>query len=319
MTRYCFRRLALLLPSLIVVTILVSLIVRLLPGKAIDVLAAQQGFTVKSDKAKLEHELGLDRPWIEQYWNWVSPIVHGDLGKSLRTRREISGELKARLPVTLELAGVAFLFSLAIAIPVGVLSAVKQDTLIDYVTRSFAITGVALPGFWLATLVVVWPALWWHWSPPVNFTRIEDDPLRNLSQIWVPALLLALYLVGFLMRMTRAMTLEVLRADYIRTARAKGLSGFAVINRHALRNTLIPVITVIGLQIPVLIGGAVVYETIFSIPGIGRFLLDAVSNRDYPVIQAINLLLASLVLVINLAVDLSYPVIDPRVRLSGGR
>lgn len=319
MTRYFFRRLALLLPSLIVVTILVSLIVRLLPGKAIDVLAAQQGFTVKGDKAKLEHELGLDRPWIEQYWNWVSPMLHGDLGKSLRTRREISGELKARLPVTLELAGVAFLFSLAIAIPVGVLSAVKQDTLIDYITRSVAIAGVALPGFWIATLVVVWPALWWGWSPPVTFTRIERDPLRNLSQIWVPALLLALYLVGFLMRMTRAMTLEVLRADYIRTARAKGLSAFTVINRHTLRNTLIPVITVIGLQIPVLIGGAVVYETIFSVPGIGRFLLDAVSNRDYPVIQAVNLLLASLVLVINLVVDLSYAFIDPRVRLAGGR
>jgi len=319
MTRYFFRRLALLVPSLIVVTILVSLIVRLLPGSAIDVLAAQQGFTVKSDKAKLAQELGLDKPWLEQYWRWVSPIPAGNLGKSLRTRREISTELKARLPVTLELAGVAFLISLAIAIPVGVVSAVKQDTPIDYVTRSLAIMGVALPGFWLATLVVVWPAVWWHWSPPVTFTRIERDPVRNLSQIWVPGLLLALYLVGFLMRMTRAMTLEVLHADYIRTARAKGLSGFAVINRHTLRNTLIPVVTVIGLQIPVLIGGAVVYETIFSVPGIGRYLLDAVSNRDYPVIQAVNLILASLVLVINLGVDLSYAVIDPRIRLAGGR
>ena len=163
------------------------------------------------------------------------------------------------------------------------------------------------------------PAVWWGWSPPVIYTRFERDPLRNLTQIWIPALLLALYLVGFLMRMTRAMVLEVLRSDYVRTARAKGLGGLAVIQRHTLRNALIPIITIVGLQIPVLIGGATVYESVFSIPGLGRYLLDATQNRDYPVIQAINLLLACLVLLINLAVDLSYAVIDPRIRLSGGR
>jgi len=318
-TGYVVRRLALLLPSLIIVTLLVSLVVRLLPGKAIDVLAAQQGFTVKEDRAKLEHQLRLDEPWIQQYWDWVSGMAHGDLGTSLRTRRAVTTELKARLPITLELAFIAFLFSIAIAIPIGVLSAVKQDTLLDYATRSLAIAGVALPGFWLATLVIVWPAVWWRWSPPVIYTRFEHDPLKNLSQIWIPALLLALYLVGFLMRMTRAMTLEVLRADYVRTARAKGLGSLRVIQRHTLRNALIPIITIIGLQIPVLIGGATVYEQIFSIPGVGSYLLDATQNRDYPVIQAINLLLASLVLVINLVVDLSYGLIDPRIRLSGGQ
>jgi peptide/nickel transport system permease protein len=316
---YILRRLLLLVPSLIVVTLLVSLIIRLLPGKAIDVLLAQTGFTVTADRQRMEAELGLDKPWIQQYWNWVSGLPRGDFGKSLRTRREISGELKARLPVTMELATVAFIFAIGIAIPVGVLSAVKQDTLIDYVARSAAIGAVALPGFWLATMVVVWPSIWWGWSPPVTYTRFEVNPLRNLSQIWIPALLLALYLVGYLMRMTRAMMLEVLRSDYVRTARAKGLGGLAVITRHALRNALIPIVTIIGLQIPVLIGGAVVYETVFSVPGVGRYLVDAAANRDYPIIQSINLLLATLILFINLGVDILYTVLDPRIRLSEGR
>lgn len=318
MTTYIFRRLLLLVPSLLVVTILVSLIVRLLPGKAIDVLLAQQGFTVTADRAKLEAELGLDKPWHVQYWTWLKGIPTGDLGDSLRTRRAITTELKARLPVTLELATVAFAFAVAIAIPIGVLSAVKQDSLVDYLARSAAIGAVALPGFWLATLVVVWPSVWWGWSPPVTFTRLTDDPVKNLSQIWVPSLLLALYLVGYLMRMTRAMMLEVLRSDYIRTARAKGLAPMSVVSRHGLRNALIPVVTIIGLQIPVLIGGAVVYETVFSVPGIGRYLLDAAANRDYPIIQGVNLVLASVVLLINLIVDVLYTVLDPRIRLAGG-
>lgn len=319
MTPYILRRVLLLIPSMIVVTILVSLIIRLLPGKAIEVLLAQQGFAQQADQAKLERELGLDRPWHQQYLGWVGSIARGDLGDSLRTRRPITGELRARLPVTLELAGVAFTFAMLIAIPIGVISAVKQDTLIDYATRSFAIGAVALPGFWIATLVVVWPSVWWGWSPPVTYTRFEDNPLENLSKIWLPALLLALYLVGYLMRMTRAIMLEVLRSDYIRTARAKGLRPLAVVSRHGLRNALVPVVTVIGLQIPVLIGGAVVYETVFSIPGIGRYMLDAASNRDYPVIQGVNLVLATVVLLVNLIVDITYTQLDPRIRLGGGR
>jgi peptide/nickel transport system permease protein len=315
---YIIRRLALLIPSLIIVTILVSLIIRLLPGKAIDVLLAQQGFTVAADRAKLEAELGLDQPWPQQYLTWVGGIVRGDLGESLRSRRDITGELKVRLPITLELAAIAFVFALVIAIPIGVFSAVKQDSVLDYVARSLAIGAVALPGFWLATLIVVWPSVWWGWSPPVTYTRFQDDPIENLSKIWLPALLLALYLVGYLMRMTRAMMLEVLRSDYIRTARAKGLGGLTVVNRHALRNALVAVVTVIGLQIPVLIGGAVVYETVFSIPGVGRYMLDAAANRDYPVIQGINLVLATVVLLVNLVVDITYTRLDPRIRLAGG-
>ncbi|MCL4231000.1 MAG: ABC transporter permease [Dehalococcoidia bacterium] len=316
MGAYLVRRVILLIPSLIAVTILVSLIVRLLPGSAIEVLAAQQGFTETADLTKLKHELGLDKPWPEQYWDSTTAMVRGDLGDSLRTRRPVTDELKSRLPVSLELAALALMVALVVAIPIGVISAVKRNTPIDYVARSFAITGVALPGFWLATLVIVWPAIWWGWSPPLTFTPIQDDPVQNLKQLWLPAVLLGLYFSGFLMRMARAMMLEVLRADYVRTARAKGLRGVIVIRRHALRNALIPIITVVGLQVPVLIGGAVVYESIFSIPGIGRYMLEAAENRDYPVIQGVNLVLACTVLIVNLMVDISYSIIDPRVKFT---
>lgn len=314
MGAYLMRRVLLLIPTLIAVTVLVSLIVRLLPGSAIEVLAAQQGFTEKADLTKLNHELGLDKPWPEQYWDSTSGMIRGDLGKSLRTRRPVTEELKARLPVSLQLAAMAFVVALVVAIPIGVLSAVRRNTPIDYIARSFAIAGLALPGFWLATLIIVWPAIWWGWSPPLTFTPFQDNPIENLKQLWIPAVLLGLYFVGFLMRMTRAMMLEVLRTDYVRTARAKGLSNQIVLRRHSLPNALIPIITVIGLQVPVLIGGAVVYESIFSIPGVGRYLLEAAQNRDYPVIQGVNVVLAIVVLVANLVADISYGIIDPRVR-----
>lgn len=316
MGAYLVRRIVLLIPSLIAVTILVSLIVRLLPGSAIEVLAAQQGFTEATDLTKLKHELGLDKPWPEQYWDSTTGMLRGDLGSSLRTRRPVTDEMKARLPVSLELAIFALVVALVTAIPIGVLSAVKRNTPVDYAARSFAIAGVALPGFWLATLVVVWPAVWWGWSPPLTFTPFQDNPVENLKQMWIPAILLGLYFVGFLMRMSRAMMLEVLQTDYVRTARAKGLSGYTVLVRHSLRNALIPIITVIGLQIPVLIGGAVVYESIFSIPGVGRYLLEAAENRDYPVIQGVNVVLATVVLLANLIADISYGMIDPRVKFT---
>lgn len=315
MGTYLIRRVLLLIPSLIAVTLLVSLVVRLLPGSALEVLAAQQGFTQKADLTKLNHELGLDKSWPQQYWDSTTGMLHGDFGQSLRTRRPVTQELKARLPVSLELAALALVVALVVAIPIGVLSAVRRNTPIDYIARSFAIAGVALPGFWVATLVIVWPAIWWGWSPPLTFTPLQDNPLQNLKQLWIPALLLGLYFVGFLMRMSRAMVLEVLRTDYVRTARAKGLSGYVVLRRHSLRNALIPIITVIGLQVPVLIGGAVVYESIFSIPGVGRYLLEAAQNRDYPVIQGVNVVLATVVLGANLVTDISYGIVDPRVRL----
>ncbi len=317
MAAYLVNRLLLLVVSLIGVTVLVALIVRLLPASAIEVLAAQQGFSEAADLDRLEHELGLDRPFLVQYGTWLSGVVRGDFGDSLRTRRPISDELKSRLPVSIQLAGMAFVVAVAVAIPVGVVSAVRQNSLIDYMARSLAITGVALPGFWIATLVVVWPSVWWGWSPPLTYTGLTEDPFKNLSQMWIPAVLLGLYFVGFLMRMTRAMMLEVLRSDYVRTAWAKGLAPRAVILRHALRNALIPIVTVMGLQLPVLVGGAVVYEMVFTVPGIGRLLLEAVQNRDYPVIQAVNFVLAGIVLTANLAVDLSYTALDPRVRLAG--
>lgn len=314
MGRYIIRRLLLIIPTIIGVTILVSLVVRLLPVNVIDAMLAEQGYA-HGDRERLARELGLDKPWPFQYWDWLSGILQGDLGKSLRTGRSIGGELKARLPVTLELAALALVMSLLIAIPTGIISAARQDTPLDYLARSFAISALAIPGFWLATLVVVWPSVWWRWTPPLDYHNLWERPLQNLAQMWLPALLLSFYVAGYTLRMMRSMMLEVLRQDYIRTAWAKGLRERVIIARHALKNALIPVVTVIGLQIPILIGGAVVYETVFAIPGIGRYLVDAVTRRDYTVVQGINLVMAGVVVCCNLVVDVLYAYLDPRVRL----
>ncbi|MFQ5879301.1 MAG: ABC transporter permease [Dehalococcoidia bacterium] len=315
MTGYIIRRLALMVPTFIGITVLVSLVVRLLPGSVIDIMLGEQGYA-EGDRERLERELGLDRPWPVQYWDWMWGVLRGDLGESLRTGRSIGGELKVRLPTTLELAGMALAMSLIMAIPVGIVSAARQDSPVDYLARSFAIGALALPGFWLATLVVVWPAIWWDWTPPIFYVDLWEKPLKNLAHMWLPALLLSLYVAGYTMRMIRSMMLEVLRQDYIRTAWAKGLRERAVVVRHALKNALIPVVTIIGLQIPILVGGAVVFEMIFVIPGVGRYLMDAVLRRDYTVLQGINLVMAGIVMVSNLVVDVMYSYLDPRVRVA---
>jgi peptide/nickel transport system permease protein len=220
-----------------------------------------------------------------------------------------------RLPITFELGILALFVSISVAIPIGIYSAVKQDTAGDYIARSFSIIMLSVPGFWLATLVMVFPSVWWRWTPDLDYTPFLIDPIRNLSQMLPPAILLGLSMSAVTMRMTRTMMLEVLRQDYIRTARAKGLRESVVIFRHALRNSLIPVVTLIGLQAPLLIGGAVIMEQIFGVPGMGQLLLEAVSQRDYPVISGVFLVVGISVLFINLAVDVSYGFLDPRVRL----
>lgn len=315
MTGYLVRRALLILPTLIGVTVLVSLVVRVLPGDVVSLMLAEQGFG-NHDRAELAHELGVDRPWPVQYWQWAAGAARGDLGLSLQTRRPVGAEIKRRLPITLELGGLAFLISLLIALPTGITAAVKQNSPADYLMRSAAIGALALPGFWLATLIVVWPAIWFNWSPSISYRSFFDDPLANLGQLILPAALLSLVLSGVSMRITRSMMLEVLRQDFVRTARAKGLHPGAVILRHAIRNAAIPVVTVIGLQIPVLIGGTVVFESIFSLPGMGQYLLNALQNRDYTAIQGIDLVFATLVICANIVVDSLYPVLDARVRLS---
>jgi peptide/nickel transport system permease protein len=286
-----------------------------LPGDVVDVLAAER-FYSDSEKDRLREQLGFNDGFGTYYVTWMGNAVTGDFGASLRTERDIGADLLLRFPVTIELAILGLLFAMAISLPLGVISAIKRNTWVDYSARSAAVFALAIPGFWLATLAVVFGAKWFGWSPPLGFEQIYDDPLTNLSQMWLPALLYGLILAGVQTRILRTALLEVLRQDYIRTARAKGLTGRLVITRHALRNSLIPYITILGVQFPVILGGAVVFEVIFSLPGVATFLIDAINNRDFTVVQAVNVWLAALVITITLVVDLSYAFIDPRIRLS---
>lgn len=315
MQRYILRRLLLTIPALLGVTILVSAMVRLLPGDAV-ALMLQEYNSYAQDAEDLRARLGLNKPFHVQYLDWIGGIARGDLGNSLRDQTPIRDELATRLPVTLELGLLGLLISLLIAIPLGVYSAVRQDTISDYLARSGAIAMLAIPGFWFGTLAITLPSLWFKWTPPLRYTRLSEDPGKNLGQMILPAVILGIGLSGSLMRLTRAQMLEVLRQDYIRTSRAKGLNERATIFRHALRNAIIPIITLLGLQMAVLIGGAVVLESIFVLPGMGRYLLESLNSRDYPVVQAIVLIFASMIIMVNLVVDLMYAWLDPRIRYS---
>ena len=241
-------------------------------------------------------------------------LLRGSLGKSLYTREAVEQQILARLPVTVELGAMAFVIGLLIALPVGVYSATRQDTLADYAGRSAAIIGLSTPNFWLGTLVMIFPAIWWRWAPPMRLIKFADDPLGNLTMFLIPALILGTALAAATMRMMRTMMLEVLRQDYIRTAWAKGLRERIVVVRHAVKNALIPVVTLAGMQLPMLIGGSVIMENIFNLPGLGRLTVDALNRRDYPLVSGENMVYASAVVGINLLIDLLYPLLDPRVR-----
>ena len=312
MGRYVLRRLMLLLPTLALVTLLVFSIIRLLPGDIVTLMMSEQGYA--GDKAKLEQMMGLDQPFYLQYFTYIGKVLRGDLGVSFWTKEPVLDEILRRLPVSLELAVLAMFFGLLIAVPTGIFSAVRQDTWLDYLFRSTAIGGLSVPGFWMATVVIVSASIWWQWVPPMRYTPLARDPMKNLSQLLLPAIILGFALSASVMRMTRSMVLEVLREDYVRTAWAKGLSESVVIARHVLKNAMIPVVTVMGLQLSALLGGTVIMESIFVLPGMGKFLLDAITWRDYPVIQGINLFLATSIIVLNLLIDVVYAFLDPRIR-----
>jgi peptide/nickel transport system permease protein len=314
MLPYISRRLLALIPTLFFASLIVFVTVRLIPGNVIDLMLSQNDIAVGKDRAQLEAALGLDRPMYAQYARWAGAALRGDLGRSLWQNTPVTAQLLERLPVTFELGLLALIVALSVALPIGVYSAIRQDTAGDYITRSFSILMLAIPSFWLGTLVMVFPSIWWGWSPELSYVPFWLAPLKNLGQMIVPAVILGTSLSAVTMRLTRTMMLEVLRQDYIRTAWAKGLSEGPVVGRHALRNALIPVVTLIGLQAPLLIGGAVIMEQIFVIPGMGMLLLEAVSQRDYPVITGVFLLVGVCVMLINLLVDLSYGTLDPRVR-----
>ncbi|MBM3621718.1 MAG: ABC transporter permease [Alphaproteobacteria bacterium] len=316
MQAYIARRLLALIPTLFFASVIVFVTVRLIPGDIIDLMMSQNDISAgKKDREALQAALGLDKPMYIQYFHWIGAILFsGDMGKSLWQNTPVTEQLLQRLPVTFELGLLSLLVALSVAIPIGVYSAIRQDTAGDYVTRSFSILMLAVPSFWLGTLVMVFPAIWWGWSPQIRFVPFTQDPIQNLSQMIVPSIILGCSLSAITMRLTRTMMLEVLRQDYVRTAWAKGLSEKLVVMRHALRNALIPVVTLIGLQAPILIGGAVIMEQIFVIPGMGLLLLEAVSQRDYPIITGVFLVVGLAVMVINLIVDLSYGLLDPKVR-----
>ena len=259
--------------------------------------------------------LGLDLPVHVQYGRWMGGILlHGTLGTSLWGDWSVEEKILGRLPVTIELGVMAIVIGLVIALPVGIYSAIRQDTAADYVGRSFAIIGLATPNFWLALMVMIYPAIWWGWSPPMKLIPFTEDPLGNLGMFIIPSLILGTASAAATMRMTRTMMLEVLRQDYIRTAWSKGLKERGVIIRHALKNALIPIVTLIGLQLPLLVGGSVIIENIFNLPGIGRLFMIALQSRDYPVVSGVNLFFAVVVMANNLLIDLIYPYLDPRVR-----
>ena len=316
MNAYLTRRLLLILPTLFILSILVFLSVRFIPGDVIDIMASRMGSAGgEVDREALERKLGLDAPAHVQYGRWIGGILlRGTLGESLMGGWRIEERLFDRLPVTLELGVLAILIGLVIALPVGIYSAIRQDTAADYAGRSIAIIGLATPNFWLALMVMIYPAIWWGWSPPMELIPFSEDPLGNLGMFLIPSLILGTASAAATMRMTRTMMLEVLRQDYIRTAWSKGLKERVVIIRHTIKNALIPVVSLIGLQLPLLVGGAVIMENIFNLPGIGRLLLKALEVRDYPVVSGVNLFFATGVVLFNLLIDLIYPYLDPRVR-----
>ncbi len=322
MRAYLIRRLLLAIPTLFILTVLVFLTVRFIPGDAIDVmLARMQHMGVgggEVDREALEHELGLDVPVHVQYGRWIGGILlHGSFGRSLfASRWEIKERIIGRLPVTIELGVMAIVIGLMIALPVGIYSAIRQDTAADYIGRSVAIIGLATPNFWLGIMVMVYPAIWWGWSPPMEMIPFTEDPLGNLGVFIIPSLILGTATAASTMRMTRTMMLEVLRQDYIRTAWSKGLNERVVVLRHAVKNAFIPVVTLIGLQLPILLGGAVIIENIFNLPGLGRLMVYALNDRDYSVVSAVNLVFGTAVMGANLMIDLIYPYLDPRVRYS---
>ena len=316
MQAYISRRLLALVPALFFASLIVFVIVRLVPGSIIDMMLAQNDVGAdKLTRDQLVATLGLDRPMWRQYFSWIGGILlHGDFGKSLWQNTPVRELLAQRLPVTFQLGLMALIVALSVAIPIGIYSAIRQDTAGDYITRSFSILMLAVPSFWMGTMVMVFPSIWWGWSPEVSYTPFGQDPLKNLAQMAIPALILGKAFSAVTMRLTRTMMLEVMRQDYIRTALAKGLAPRTTIIRHALRNALIPVVTLVGLQAPVLFGGAVIMEQIFVIPGMGLLLLEAVSQRDYPIITGVFLIVGVAVVFINLLVDLSYGLLDPKVR-----
>jgi peptide/nickel transport system permease protein len=312
MSTYVLRRLLIAIPSLLIASFIVFTLPRLIPGDVVQLMLDEKAYG--KDLEDLRAKLGLSRPIHVQYVDWLAEVARGNLGESLWTRQPVVAELARRLPVTATLGIMAITVAILIGIPIGVLAAVRQDGVLDFFARSAAILGLSIPSFVKAILVILLPAIWWGWTPLGRFVEFSRDPVAYLFQFVLPAVILGVASAAGIMRLTRGMLLEVLRQDYVRTAWSKGLRERVVVLKHALKNAVIPVVTVLGLQVAAIAGGAVIIEWIFGIPGMGQFLVDAIVQRDYPVIQGINLVIVTVIVVTNLTVDLVYAVLDPRIR-----
>ena len=314
MAHYAMRRLLMAVPTIIGATVIIFIIMRVVPGDVVDIITGEAGSGNEAKREQLRDELGLADPLPVQYLKWIGDLSTLDAGDSLVSRRPILSEVRPRILVTAELAFGAIFVSLLIAIPIGTISAIKQDSWIDYVMRVVSIGGLSLPSFWIATLIIMVLSRYFGWLPPLQYSEPWDDPRANISQMFWPVLILGYALSASVSRMTRSSVLEALREDYVRTARAKGLSGFDVNIRHVLRNALLPVVTISAGQFGALIGGAVVTESIFVLPGMGSYIVNAITLRDYPAVQFTVALMAFVFVFINLATDLSYGFLDPRIR-----
>ena len=315
MARYLVRRLLLAIPVLLVVSILIFGAVRIIPGDVCR-LVLQSPEVTQEQCDRVDRELGLDKPATTQYLNWLGGVLQGDFGKSNLTKRPVFGEIRHRMNATLELALLASAFALALAIPMGVYAALKQDKLPDYASRLVTIGWLSMPSFWVGTMLITFPAKWWGYAPPAGYVQLWEDPLKNLEQVYLAAISLGLALSATLARLMRSSMLEVLRQDYIRTARSKGLHERVILTKHALKNAMLPVVTLFGLQLGFLLGGTVVLESIFALPGLGTLLLDSVIRKDFTQLQGLVLFFSVVIIMINIAVDLSYAWFDPRIRYS---
>jgi peptide/nickel transport system permease protein len=313
---YLLKRLVGLIPIIFGISVLVFIIMRMLPGDVAAMIVAGSDDQAADPEAVaiVREQLGLDRPLLAQYVSWVGGLLRLDAGTSLWSGQSVFQEILQRLPLTLELAFLGLLVSLIIAIPAGVLSAAYQDTWVDHLLRGFSVAGLGIPSFWLGTMVLLFLTVWFNWVPPLGYVGFTTDPLRNLSQLMWPAIVLGIADAAVVSRLTRSAMLEVLREDYVRTARAKGVGGPRLLVHHALRNALLPVLTMAAIQFGQLLSGAVVVETIFTLPGLGRFLVDSIFHRDYPVVQTMIVMIGLLFVLLNLAVDIVYGFLNPRVR-----
>jgi len=314
MSRYLLQRLALVIPTLIGTSLIVFVLLRLLPGDIVDILFGGDPQVNQQTLDQIRESMGLNKPFLLQYGEWVGGLLRGEAGVSMRTGLSVSESIVRSMPVTMQLAIMAILFACLAAIPMGVLSAVRRNGVTDLITRLVGLIGLSFPAFWLATMFLLISSTVFRWVPPLKWVAPWEDLGRNMQIMIVPALLLGLQPMAVIMRMTRASMLEVLGQDYIRTAYAKGLRDRAVLAGHALQNAFIPVLTVIGVQFGALMGGSVIIEQIFSLPGVAFFLLSGIYNRDYPVVQSTVLFLSLIFILVNLAVDLLYGYVDPRIR-----